>query len=617
MTEMANTYTKGFKEKYIMAYTFSEEWIEEVRAGNDIADVISEYVSLKSGGKSLLGLCPFHTEKTPSFNVNLEKQFYYCFGCQEGGNVIHFIMNIEKINFVDSLKFLAERAHIPIPDQDNFDHYHQNRILKDRIYEIGKEAAHYYHQLLLSIEGKAAIQYLYDRGIADVTIRKFGLGYSGEKWNALMGYLIAKGFTLEELLLAGVIIDNKDKKYDRFRNRIMFPIINIHGKVIGFGGRVLNHSNPKYLNSPETIVFNKSLNLYGFNLINRKQMMEKMIVVEGYMDVISLHQHGVKNVVATLGTSLTQEQAKLLCRSAHEIYIAYDGDAAGQKATIRGMDILRSEGCKVKIISFPDNMDPDEFIRNKGIEGFQEQIMKAHSFIEYQLNLIKLKYDLMTQEGRTQYAIECSEILAQIDNPVECDVYSKRIQVETGFTGDVLHQQIMKAHNTTRVVDTYKNKIGNNRYTKGRVEVNTQQSAHRKAEKNILSILIQQTNLLPIIKERLAVDAFSDPAYRKLAHILYANYNETSQIAIGEILNKYEDQEEAKKIADIFSNTFEYDNISYLIDDWIKEIESFHIEEKIRSLQEEFNDIHIDKERRIQITMEIQSFNLLYKSRRN
>lgn len=591
---------------------FPQEWIEEVCNRNDIVDVVSEYVQLKQTGRSYLGLCPFHQEKTPSFNVNHEKQFYYCFGCQVGGNVIHFIMNIERLPFVDSVKLLAERAHMPLPESGDHEEYSRKRSIREKMAELNKVAALYYHRLLFTSEGKPALSYLKGRGIEEATIRYFGLGFAADRWDGLLSHMRSLNYKDEEILESGLVSSSKGRCYDRFRNRVIFPIINTYGKVIGFGGRVLDNSLPKYLNSPEGVLFNKSQNLYGLNFVKQKRRIDRLIIVEGYMDVISLHQGGIENVVASLGTSLTHEQARIMKRYSNEIYIAYDGDTAGQKATMRGMEILRKEGCQVKIISFPDNMDPDEFIRKKGKDSFVDNMEKALSLTAYKLECLRKRHDLSSSEGKTQYAIECAEILADVENPVEIETFLKRLQVETGFSYEVLKEQVSRNAPQQGRRDVDRNRITNNRYNKDRKMKNKRIPPHFRAEYNILALVLKNPEKAGRVFSVVTWESFSTPLLQKLAQIILTEIENGHSLLVGEILNKFPEEESASKIAEIFSLELEYDNIDKYIDDCIDEMKRSKIEYKIKQLQDELSQNDTNKERRIQIIMEIQALNLEY-----
>ena len=339
---------------------FPDAWLSELLSKSDLAAIASEYTLLKPKGKRLWGCCPFHSEKTPSFSVVPDEQFYYCFGCHAGGSVVQFVMDAEKLTYVEAIKYLAQRAGMELPDDVDDDRLRQERALKERLYAACKDAAMFYHAKLLSEEGKEAQKYLMGRNIDAATAAKFGLGYAPPGWDNLLKYMTEKGYSNEHLLAAGLIIQGKgkDKYYDAYRDRVMFPIVSTAKRVLGFGARTMGNDTPKYLNTGDTPIFNKRNNLYGLNLQKGKHLAD-IIIVEGYMDVISLYKAGVTNAVASLGTALTQQQARLIKRYVPKVYISYDGDSAGQNATLRGLDILAKEGLDVRVIVIPDNMDPD------------------------------------------------------------------------------------------------------------------------------------------------------------------------------------------------------------------------------------------------------------------
>ena len=357
-------------------------WLDELRSRADIVQVISAYVPLKKNGRKHWGLCPFHGEKTASFSVDQERQLYYCFGCKAGGNVINFVMDIERLDFGEAVRHLADQLHMPLPQMEDDPDWQRKRNLKDRLLAANKEAAKYYHELLFTEEGADVLAYFRKRGLNDAVIRRFGLGASPRGWDKLTRHLLLQGYTQEELVQCGLTLSYKAEPAtadspgrpatvrDMFRGRAMFPIIDQYGNVIAFGGRSLDGAPPKYMNTGDTPVFNKRLNIYAANLLRKERHLERVILVEGYMDVVALSQFGVTGICATLGTALTQEQARLIRRFAPMVYLSYDGDSAGQHAIVRGLDVLAAEGVPARVLDFPDGLDPDEFIRRDGPEGF-------------------------------------------------------------------------------------------------------------------------------------------------------------------------------------------------------------------------------------------------------
>ena len=427
-----------------MASRYPAAWMDELLSRSDLVQIVSGYVALNKKGRNYWGLCPFHGEKTASFSVDGEHQLYYCFGCKAGGNAINFLMDMERLSFPEAVEQLADRAHMSMPEMERDEDYERRRTQKERLLNANREAARFYHKTLFTPAGEAFLDYLRKRGLSDSVIRKFGLGASPDSWSALSDRLMEKGWKLDELVLAGLTVrkkgdDGRERYFDMFRNRAMFPIINTHGNVIAFGGRTLEKREPKYLNTADTPVFNKRQGVYAANLLRRQRHLERVILVEGYMDVVSLTQFGVEGVCATLGTALTNEQARLLHRFAPQVYLGYDGDAAGQHAILRGLDILEQEGVPARVLDFPDGLDPDEFIRRDGIEGFRN--LAAISPAAYRLRRLKDQFDLSTEEGKVSYARAASGIIADVD-PVEREIHLKELSLATGFSRETLLEQM-------------------------------------------------------------------------------------------------------------------------------------------------------------------------------
>lgn len=427
-----------------MASRYPAAWLDELRSRSDIVQIVSGYVALNKKGRNYWGLCPFHGEKTASFSVDGEHQLYYCFGCKAGGDVIHFVMDMERLSFPEAVEQLADRAHMPMPQMERDDEYERRRTQRERLMNANREAARFYHETLFTPAGGEALAYLRGRGLSDGVIRKFGLGASPDSRSLLSDRLMEKGWTLEELAAAGLTVrkkgeDGRERYFDMFRNRAMFPIINTHGNVIAFGGRTLEKREPKYLNTSDTPVFNKRQGVYAANLLRKQRHLDRVILVEGYMDVVSLTQFGVEGVCATLGTALTNEQARLLHRFAPQVYLGYDGDSAGQHAILRGLEILEQEGVPARVLDFPDGLDPDEFIRRDGAEGFR--MLPAISPAAYRLRRLKEQFDLSSQDGRMSYARAASDIVAAVD-PVEREVHLKDLALATGFSRETLLEQL-------------------------------------------------------------------------------------------------------------------------------------------------------------------------------
>ena len=436
---------------------FPAAWLDELRSRADIVQIVGQYVSLKRNGHRHWGLCPFHGEKTASFSVDQERQMYYCFGCKAGGSVIQFIMDIERLEFQEAVKHLADQLHMPLPQLEEDPDYQRRRTQRDRLLEANKEAARYFHQTLFTPAGQSALDYLKKRGLTDNIIRKFGLGAAPNGWDLLTRHLQDKGYSLEELKLAGLTVikeaepastdpltgetkpERPRRAFDMFRNRAIFPIIDQYGNVLAFGGRALGDVLPKYLNTSDTPVFNKRQGVYAANLLKKERNLKRIILVEGYMDVVSLTQFGVTGVCATLGTALTPEQARLLKRFAPMVYLSYDGDNAGQNAIMKGLGVLEEAGVPARVLQFPDKLDPDEFIRRDGIEGFDR--LPALTPESYRMGRLRTQYDLSTQEGRTDYAKACASILQKLE-PVERENHLQELIVQTGFSREVLLAQM-------------------------------------------------------------------------------------------------------------------------------------------------------------------------------
>lgn len=423
---------------------FSEKFLEELTARCDITDVVGSYVQLtKRSGANFFGLCPFHSEKTPSFSVSPDKQIYHCFGCGKGGGVISFIMEIENLGFADAVHFLAKRVGITVPDDDVPDEVKSRRA---RLLELNRDAARFFYGCLGAEAGRAAAEYIDRRGISDAMVRRFGLGAAPDSWNALTDAMIRHGYTQGELLEAGLAKKGqKGGLYDAFRNRLMFPVIDVRGSVIGFSGRILGDGEPKYLNSPETPVFSKGRTLFALNLA-KKNKHGMLILAEGNIDVVSLHQAGFDCAVASLGTSLTPEQARLMSRYTEKAVVAYDADAAGAKAAQRAIGVLEKTGLSVKVLRMDGAKDPDEFIRKKGADAFALLLERSENHIEYRLGTAKAKYDLGTDEGRLGFLAEATDMLSAVPNAVEREIYGARVAEMAGVTAEAVGNEIRKAY---------------------------------------------------------------------------------------------------------------------------------------------------------------------------
>ncbi len=420
---------------------FPPSFIDEVVARNPIEDVVGQYVNLKRSGANLFGLCPFHGEKTPSFSVAPDKGIYYCFGCHKGGGVINFQMEIEGLSYGDAVRALAKRAGLEVPEDPQFQSRYKQQ---ERLWALSKEAARYFHSKLYAQEGTEGLSYAQKRGMPKSTLTKFGIGFAPNSWNGLVDAMKAKGYTDQELKDAGLVSEKNGRIYDRFRNRLMFPIIDVRGNVIGFGGRVMDDSTPKYLNSPETIIFNKRKNLFALNLA-KKSKLGYLILVEGYMDAVALHQYGFDCAVASLGTSLTQEHAVLLSRYTEQVVLIYDGDEAGQNATRRAIPMLEAAGIQVKVLRMHDAKDPDEYLKKYGADKFKVLLEEASNRVEYQLGAIARKYHLNDDEERIQFLREAADLVASLPSPVQREVYGGRAAETAKVTPEAMKLEVDRA----------------------------------------------------------------------------------------------------------------------------------------------------------------------------
>jgi len=497
---------------------FPDAWLGELLSKSDIVSIASEYTMLKPKGRRLWGCCPFHSEKTPSFSVTPDNQLYYCFGCHAGGSIVQFVMEAEKLSYVEAVKYLAQRAGMELPEELDSDSLRRERELKERMYAACREAALYYHDMLMGEEGKEARAYLIRRGIDGATVKKFGLGYAPGGWEALTEHLGKKGYSQEELIAAGLAVRARDKNrcYDAYRNRVIFPIVSTTKRVIGFGARTMGEDTPKYLNTGDTLIFNKRNNLYALNLQKGKHLSD-IIIVEGYMDVISLYKGGVDNAVASLGTALTQQQARLIKRYAPRVYICYDGDAAGQNATLRGMEILAREGLEVKVMVIPGGADPDDYIRQHGREEYLTLKDKALSLTGFKLDTLMAGVDMDTPDGREAYAKRACAYLGALQ-PVEQERYSDIVSRRTGLSKEAILRQCGLGGRVEG------NSIGNNRNTKQKSrEAGPQRN---RTETELLGCMLKSDQALLSAMEEMAEYgvSFSEPGLNELAERLLADY---------------------------------------------------------------------------------------------
>lgn len=570
---------------------YPESIIEEVREKNDIIDVITEYIQLDKKGSSFFGLCPFHHEKTPSFSVSSDKQMYYCFGCGAGGNVYTFIMQIENYSFIEAVQHLANRVQLTLPSEELSEEGHKKMYIREQMMEINRISAKYYCHQLYSNRGQKALQYLIARNVKKSVMKRFGLGYSTIFRDDLYQYLKTKGYDPETLVSTGLILgdEKKNNYHDRFWNRVMFPIFNVHGKVIGFGGRVLGNANPKYLNSSDSMVFDKSKNLYGLH-IARQHCKEQVIVVEGYMDVIALHQEGIENAVASLGTAFTYEQARLLKRYTKEVILLYDSDEAGTRAAIRAIPILQRQGLKVKILQIPEYKDPDEFIQNKGKEAFEKLLVTAKHPITFQIDLLKKQFDLSNAEHKVTFLMRAAGILVDISNEVEMEIFAKQLCEEMNLSYESLQREILKIKQNQGLLkySQMENKQNlNNRKDESKIK---KTGGFVQAQRNILSLLIQEPMVYSVLWNYISIDDFiQNPVYQKIASYIYDQYEKNQKIEEAKIINLFYSVEEQNQVSELFYIDLKFDSVfqkEKAITDQVKIIKRASIDYYSRTLED-------------------------------
>ena len=545
---------------------YSEEILNEVRQSNDIVDVISQYVHLKRSGRNFFGLCPFHNEKSPSFSVSPDKQIFHCFGCGVGGNVITFVSQIEGLNFVETVQMLAERANIQLPTlQNNGDT--QREILKDKVYKVNEFTAEYYHQNLYKPQAKMAQEYVKKRQLTNETLKSFRIGFSG-KFDELYQELKKQGFQEQEILESGLVNKNERGQYiDRYRNRLMFPICDARGRVIAFGGRVLDDSKPKYINSPENVVYSKGRHLFGLN-VAKKGDTKKLLIVEGYMDVISLHQRGITNVVAPLGTPLTEQQGWLLRKNSEQIILSFDSDDAGIKAKLRAIDILQNMGCDLRVIQLEGAKDPDEYILKYGNMRFQNVIDKAFSVVEFKVKILKKELDLDNTNDKIKFLNEIAKLISKVDNTMEREVYIEKIAKEYDISKEAIYAEVNKL--------TYKNDKSEKILEKAKpiithkkVETKEVSQAIKRRENTIISILLSgDLSIFEIIKQNIKPEDFQDEINHEIAKKLYEEF-EKGNSNINGIIDTLE-QEQQNQITMIMAEDYEIENLEKAIDDIIQ-----------------------------------------------
>ena len=580
---------------------YSDEIIDDVRQSNDIVDVISQYVRLKRSGRNYFGLCPFHNEKSPSFSVSPEKQIFHCFGCGVGGNVFTFLTKIEGINFVEAVQLLAERANIQLPTlENNLDS--AKETLKTKVYQVNEFTAQFYHENLYKPESKIAQEYIKKRKLSNETLKAFQIGFSG-KFDELYKELIKQGFEEKEILESGLVNKNERGQYiDRYRNRLMFPICDIRGRVIAFGGRVLDDSKPKYINSPENVVYSKGRHLYGLNVAKKYDIKQKLLIVEGYMDVISLHQRDIHNVVASLGTALTQQQGYLLRNNTEQIILSYDSDEAGQTAKIRAMEILQNMGCDIRVLQMEGAKDPDEYVIKYGNARFQNLIDKAISVIEFKVKILRQSLNLENTNDKIKFLNEVAKILSKIDNSMEREIYIEKIAKEYDVSKEAIYAEVNKLTYKNRKDEKVLNKKKPVVVHKENNNIKDVPEKTKRRENTILSILLLgDKNIFEIIKQNIAIKDFKYEIDKKIAKKLYEEF-EIGNSNINSIIDDLS-EEEQNHITMIMAEDYGIDDVEKAIDDIIQSFEKeklnerkFEILELLENPTEENTKMQLEKE---------------------
>lgn len=530
---------------------YSDDIIEEVINSNDIVDIVSQYVTLKRSGRNFLGLCPFHKEKTPSFSVSTDKQIFHCFGCGVGGNVIHFVSKIESVNFRESIEILADKAGITLPTIDTGEDS-KRQELKQKVYQINELVANLYHETLYGPNAKVAQEYVKKRKLDNKTLKNFKIGYAPNQ-NVLYKFLTEKGFKEEEILASTLVKKYNGAFIDSFRNRLMFPISDVRNRVIAFGGRVLDNSLPKYINSPDTVVYNKGRNLYGLNVAKNAKL-DKIIIVEGYMDCVSLHQRGIPNVVASLGTALTENQGRLLRKYSEKIIISYDSDGAGQAATMRGLEILKNIGCDVRILQMEGAKDPDEFVIKYGNGRFNLLVENAISLVEFKVKVLKNSLNLEHVNDKIKFLKETAKILQNIDSKIELEIYIDKISKEYGISKEAIYAEINKQNGNktgSKILEKTKSVV-----TK---KVNTEiPVVLQKRENAIIALLINgDKSVYEQIKHRILPSDLKLEVNKKIVEKVYNQYEKSGEPE-NNIMDLFtEDQEAVNKITEIMADEFE------------------------------------------------------------
>ena len=583
---------------------YSEELIDEIRNSNDIVDIISQYVILKRSGRNFFGLCPFHKEKTPSFSVSPDKQIFHCFGCGAGGNVIHFISKIENVDFKESLEILADRAGIKLPTLEN--NVDSKRLeLKEKVYEINKLVAMYYHETLYKPQAKPAQEYVKKRKLDNKALKEFCIGYA-ENANVLYKLLKEKGFTEEEILASDLVIKKGNSYVDRFKNRLIFPIQDIRNRFIAFGGRVLDNSLPKYINSPENIVYSKARNLYGLNVAKNTKT-RKLIIVEGYMDTVSLHQRGIDNVVASCGTALTEAQGRLLRKYAEKVIISYDSDSAGQAATLRGLEILNNLGCDIRILQMEGAKDPDEYVIKYGNGRFNDLVENAISLVEFKIKVLKKGLNIENTNDKIKFMNEIAKILGGVDNKIEQEIYIDKISSDYNISKEAIYAQINKNEysNNKGAKILESSSIRKPTIKRQGKEINPELE---KRENIIISLLIDGgEEVYNKIKDIINPNDFKSEANQKIMRRLYEEF-EKGNSNINSLVDMFADDEQVvNALTGIMADDYEIEDNKKALDDVINNYQKEKLMARRNEIIQSLNNANLDKEKANELEKELHT----------
>ena len=584
---------------------YSDEIIEEVRQNNDIVDIISQYVHLTRKGRNYFGLCPFHNEKSPSFSVSPDRQIFHCFGCGVGGNVYTFLMKIEGITFREALEQLAERANIQLPTLENSADTAREE-LKAKVYKVNEFTAEFYHQNLYKPVAKIAQEYVKKRRMNNETLEAYKIGYSG-KFDELYKALKAQGFGEKEILESGLVNKNDNGTYiDRYRNRLMFPICDARGKVIAFGGRVLDDSKPKYINSPENVVYSKGRHLFGLN-VAKKDSAKKILIVEGYMDVISLHQRGITNVVGALGTALTEQQGWLLRRTTEQVILGFDADGAGQTAIARSMEILQKMGCDMRVLQIEGAKDPDEFIVKFGEGRFKLAIDDAISLVEFKVKNLKKYFNLENTGDKIRFLNEIAKILSKVENTMEREIYIEKIAKGYNISKEAIYAEV----NKLIYVRTKEDKVSQNKKREIRSITREQKNNDnidedlKRREDTIIALLLDaNTNVFKKIKEHIQPEEFKDETNRKIAEQLYIELDK-SESNINKLIDSF-DEETQNHITMVMATDYEIENIDKAVDDILSKYEREKLDNRKQEILKQL-EIEQDSEKKSQLGKELSN----------